>query len=49
MPQKILLVCGIASSTLYAAMIWAIRYEGYNPIEGETHHVSLISVQDSSG
>lgn len=25
-----LLVCGIASSLLYALMIWAIRYDGYN-------------------
>jgi hypothetical protein len=32
MLRKILLVCGIASSLLYAAMIWSIRYEGYNPI-----------------
>jgi hypothetical protein len=30
--RKILLLCGIASSLLYAAMIWAIRYEGYSPI-----------------
>jgi hypothetical protein len=29
--RKALLVCGIASSLLYALMIWAIRYEGYNP------------------
>ena len=30
--RKALLVCGIASSLLYAAMIWGIRYEGYSPI-----------------
>jgi hypothetical protein len=30
--RKTLLFCGIASSLLYAAMIWAIRYEGYNPL-----------------
>jgi hypothetical protein len=26
-----LLFCGIASSVLFALMIWAIRYPGYNP------------------
>ena len=30
--RKTLLFCGIASSLLYAAMIWAIRYEGYSLI-----------------
>ena len=30
--RKALLVCGIVSSLLYAAMIWAIRYKGYSPI-----------------
>jgi Protein of unknown function (DUF998) len=30
--RKALLVCGIASSVLYAVMIWGIRYEGYSPI-----------------
>ena len=29
--RKVLLVCGIASSVLFALMIWAIRYPGYNP------------------
>jgi hypothetical protein len=29
--RKALLVCGIASSLLYALMIWAIRYQGYSP------------------
>ena len=28
--RKALLVCGIASSLLYALMIWTIRYEGYD-------------------
>lgn len=28
--RKALLLCGIASSLLYGAMIWAIRYEGYS-------------------
>jgi hypothetical protein len=30
--RKMLLACGIASSLLYALMIWGIRYDGYNPI-----------------
>lgn len=30
--RKALLVCGMVSSLLYAAMIWTIRYEGYNPM-----------------
>jgi hypothetical protein len=30
--RKALLVCGVASSLLYALMIWGIRYEGYDPI-----------------
>jgi len=28
--RKILLLCGIASSVLFALMIWTIRYEGYS-------------------
>lgn len=28
--RQVLLVCGIISSLLYAAMIWAIRYPGYS-------------------
>jgi hypothetical protein len=28
--RRALLLCGVASSVLYALMIWAIRYEGYN-------------------
>ena len=30
--RKALLWCGIASSLLYAAMIWGIRYQGYSPL-----------------
>lgn len=30
--RKTLLACGVASSLLYAAMIWGIRYEGYSLI-----------------
>ena len=32
MLRKILLLCGIAASVLYALMIWAIRYDGYDPL-----------------
>jgi hypothetical protein len=42
MRRKILLVCGIASSVLYAAMIWAIRYEGYNPISQVPSELTAI-------
>jgi hypothetical protein len=27
-----LIVCGVASALLYALMIWAVRYEGYDHI-----------------
>jgi hypothetical protein len=30
--QKALLMCGIASSPLYGAMIWVIRCNGYSPL-----------------
>ena len=40
--HKALLVCGIASSLLYAAMIWAIRYEGYNPISQVPSELTAI-------
>ena len=42
MRRKILLLCGIASSLLYAAMIWAIRYEGYNPISQVPSELTAI-------
>jgi Protein of unknown function (DUF998) len=35
-------VCGIASSLLYAAMIWAIRYEGYNPVSQVPSELTAI-------
>jgi hypothetical protein len=40
--RKWLLVCGIASSVLYAAMIWGIRYEGYSPISQVPSELTAI-------
>jgi hypothetical protein len=40
--RKALLVCGIASSLLYAAMIWAVRYEGYSPISQVPSELTAI-------
>jgi hypothetical protein len=40
--RKALLVCGIASSVLYAAMIWGIRYEGYDPISQVPSELTAI-------
>ena len=40
--RKALLVCGIASSLLYALMIWGIRYEGYNPISQVPSELTAI-------
>jgi Protein of unknown function (DUF998) len=40
--RKPLLFCGIASSLLYALMIWAIRYEGYNPISQVPSELTAI-------
>jgi pimeloyl-ACP methyl ester carboxylesterase len=37
-----LLLCGIASSLLYAAMIWTIRYEGYDPISQVPSELTAI-------
>jgi hypothetical protein len=49
--RKALLACGIASSLLYAVMIWAIRYEATTPCRTgtskERRHVSTISVRHS--
>ena len=42
MTRKALLVCGIASSVLYAAMIWGIRYEGYSPISQVPSELTAI-------
>ena len=40
--RKTLLLCGIASSLLYAAMIWAIRYDGYNPVSQTPSELAAI-------
>jgi pimeloyl-ACP methyl ester carboxylesterase len=40
--RKALLLCGIASSLLYALMIWGIRYEGYNPISQVPSELTAI-------
>jgi hypothetical protein len=40
--RRALLGCGIASSLLYALMIWGIRYEGYNPISQVPSELTAI-------
>jgi pimeloyl-ACP methyl ester carboxylesterase len=40
--RKALLVCGIASSLLYALMIWGIRYEGYSLISQVPSELTAI-------
>ena len=40
--RKALLVCGVASSLLYALMIWGIRYDGYNPISQVPSELTAI-------
>ena len=40
--RKTLLACGIASSLLYAVMMWAIRYEGYSPISQVPSELTAI-------
>jgi hypothetical protein len=42
MTRKISLVCGIASSLLYGAMIWAIRYDGYSVISQVPSELTAI-------
>jgi hypothetical protein len=42
--RKILLACGIASSLLYGAAIWVIRYDGYNPISQTVSELSAWGV-----
>jgi uncharacterized protein DUF998 len=37
-----LLMCGIVSSVLYAVMIWAIRYDGYNPLSQVPSELTAI-------
>jgi hypothetical protein len=40
--RKALLVCGVASSLLYALMIWGIRYDGYDPISQVPSELTAI-------
>lgn len=40
--RRVLLVCGIASSLLYGAMIWVIRYEGYSVISQVPSELTAI-------
>jgi hypothetical protein len=40
--RKALLACGIASSLLYAAMVWGIRYEGYSLISQAPSELAAI-------
>ena len=40
--RKALFVCGIASSLLYALMIWGIRYHGYDPISQVPSELTAI-------
>ena len=40
--RKALLVCGVASSLLYASMIWGIRYAGYSPISQVPSELTAI-------
>jgi hypothetical protein len=40
--RKALLLCGIASSVLYALMIWGIRYEGYSPVSQVPSELTAI-------
>jgi hypothetical protein len=42
MIRKIFLVCGIASSLLYGAMIWAIRYDGYSLVSQVPSELTAI-------
>jgi len=37
-----LLACGVASSLLYALMIWGIRYDGYDPISQVPSELTAI-------
>lgn len=40
--RQALLVCGIVSSLLYAAMIWAIRYDGYSLVSQVPSELTAI-------
>jgi hypothetical protein len=40
--RKGLLCCGVASSFLYAVMIWTIRYDGYDPLSQVPSELTAI-------
>jgi hypothetical protein len=40
--RQVLVLCGIASSVLYALMIWGIRYEGYSVISQVPSELTAI-------
>jgi len=40
--RQVFLACGILSSLLYAAMIWAIRYEGYSLVSQVPSELTAI-------
>jgi len=40
--RTVLLLCGVASSILYGAMIWAIRYEGYSVVSQVPSELTAI-------
>jgi hypothetical protein len=42
MTAKALFICGIASSLLYALMIWGIRYEGYSVLSQVPSELTAI-------
>jgi Protein of unknown function (DUF998) len=42
--RKPLLVCGIAASLLYGAVIWLVRYNGYSPISQTVSELSAWGV-----
>ena len=46
--RKALLVCGVASSLLYALMIWGIRYPGYDPISQVPSELTAIGAPTRS-
>lgn len=46
--RTILLTCGIASSLLYGAMMWVIRYDGYSPLSQTVSELSAWGVSTRS-
>jgi len=42
MMRQVLILCGVASSLLYAFMIWAIRYEGYSVLSQVPSELTAI-------